>query len=278
MAQPMFRKSTLVVALVSLGLAAGVSAQSTAQQPSGGTAATSAPPASGSTGMNKDKAARPSAGKSDNAQVSSSERRFMEHAARGGMAEVEMGKLAQEKAESQQVKDFGKRMVEDHGKANDELKRLAANKGVTLPTDMDGSHKRKIDKLSKLSGDKFDREYMDEMVDDHEKDVREFRSMAKSAKDADVKSFASTTLPVLEQHLSLAKSAEDAVKQARRSGSGSTARAPGSGPTTAASGNGASRTRGMANGTSAGADSSARNQSTPSTGTPSEPKTASPSK
>jgi putative membrane protein len=228
MSQPLFRKSALAAALVSLGLAVGVSAQ-TSQQPSGGTAATPAPPAAGSTGMDRgagsatSKGATPapstgsaSAGKAAPAALSGGERRFLENAARGGMAEVELGKLAQQKGESQQVKDFGKRMVDDHGKANEELKRIAGAKGVTLPTEVDGKHKRLIDKLSKKSGHDFDREYMDEMVDDHEKDVKDFRSMAKSAKDADVKSFASSTLPTLEQHLQAAKSTEDAVKQAGR--------------------------------------------------------------
>jgi putative membrane protein len=124
---------------------------------------------------------------------------------------VQLGKLAAEKAQSPEVKQFGQRMVDDHGKANDLLKQLATAKGVNLPTELDRSTQREMDKLAKLSGADFDREYMKHMVSDHKKDVREFKSEAKKAKDADVKQFASSTLPTLEQHLSLAQAAEKAA-------------------------------------------------------------------
>jgi len=281
MSQPVFRKSALAAALVSLGLALGASAQGTSQQPSGGTTATPAPPAAGSTGM--DKGAGSAASKSTSSSANSTakgsapsslaggERRFLETVARHGMAEVEMGRLAQQNGGSQQVKDFGKRMVDDHSKANDEVKRIATAKGVTLPTDMDSSHKRKLDKMSKKTGNDFDRAYMDDMVDDHQKDVKEFRSMAKNAKDADVRSFASTTLPTLEQHLSMAKSTEDAVKQARRGGNTTTAGSSGGTMSSGASGSASSATgapssSGMASGThpaptTAGSSSNTKNTS-----------------
>jgi putative membrane protein len=83
------------------------------------------------------------------------------------MAEVQLGKLAAEKALSQEVKQFGQRMVDDHGKANDRLKQLATTKGVNLPTELDRSTQREMDKLAKLSGADFDREYMKHMVSDH---------------------------------------------------------------------------------------------------------------
>jgi len=144
--------------------------------------------------------------------VSSGDRKFMEKAARGGIAEVELGKLAAQKAAAAEVKQFGQRMVDDHGKANDQLKQLATSKGVNLPTDLDRSTKREIDKLSKLSGADFDREYMKHMVSDHKKDVSEFKSEARKAKDADVRQFAASTEPTLEQHLQLAQSTEQAAK------------------------------------------------------------------
>jgi putative membrane protein len=148
----------------------------------------------------------------NNGQVSSGDRKFMEEAAKGGMAEVKLGQLAAEKASSPEVKQFGQRMVDDHSKANDKLKQIAANKGVQLPTDVDKSAQREYDKLSKLSGAEFDREYMDHMVSDHKKDVSEFKKQASKAKDADLKQFASTTLPTLEQHLNMARSAEQVAK------------------------------------------------------------------
>jgi len=149
--------------------------------------------------------------------------------AKGGMAEVELGKLAQQRAASEQVKQFGSRMVEDHGKANDQLKRLAEAKGVTLPTGLDASETRLMHRLQNLSGAEFDRVYMKEMLSDHKKDVSEFKSKANGARDADVKSFAETTLPTLQQHLDLAQSVEAATRTAAHGSRArpSTTRGPG---------------------------------------------------
>lgn len=133
------------------------------------------------------------------------DKEFMTKAAVGGMLEVALGTQAEQKASSPDVKAFGKRMVTDHGKANEELKQLAAKKGVTLPTELDKEHKEAHEKLSKLSGAKFDREYAEAMVDDHEKDVKEFTDASKDAKDADLRAWAAKTLPVLEEHLKMAK-------------------------------------------------------------------------
>ncbi len=137
--------------------------------------------------------------------------RFVKEAAIGGMAEVELGKLAADKASSAEVKRFGQRMVDDHGKANDELKTLAGNKNIDLPTAPDAKSQSLMDRLSKLSGDAFDRAYMQEMVKDHRKDVNEFRDYAKSGKDPDIKAWAAKTLPTLEEHLKLAQDANKAV-------------------------------------------------------------------
>lgn len=144
--------------------------------------------------------------------LSHGDRKFLEKAAEGGMAEVQLGQLAQQKASSDQVKQFGKRMVDDHTKADDQLKKIAADKGVTLPTDLSSSDRREYDKLQKKSGADFDREYIKEMVSDHKKDVKEFRSDAQSAKDTEIKDFAAATLPTLQQHLELAQQAENAAK------------------------------------------------------------------
>ena len=139
------------------------------------------------------------------------DQKFVMEAAKGGMAEVELGKLAADKASSSDVKKFGQRMVDDHGKANDELKTLAQNKNITLPTAVDAQDKATIDRLSKLSGDAFDRAYMQAMLKDHRKDVSEFRAESKSGKDPDVKAWASKTLPTLEEHLKMAQDANKAV-------------------------------------------------------------------
>lgn len=140
---------------------------------------------------------------------------FIKDAAQGGMLEVELGKLAQNKAASEKVKEFGKRMEQDHSKANDELKKLAADKGVQLATALDSKHKSNVDKLAKLSGADFDKRYMSDMVSDHKADVKEFQKEADKGKDADVKQFASKTLPTLKEHLQLAESTEKEVKESK---------------------------------------------------------------
>jgi len=143
--------------------------------------------------------------------VSRTDRKFMEKAAAGGLAEVQLGQMAAQKATADDVRKFGQRMVDDHSKANDQLKQIATSKGVNLPTELDRSTQREMDKLSKLQGADFDREYMKHMVSDHKKDVSEFRSEARKAKDGDIKQFASSTLPTLEEHLTLAQSADKAA-------------------------------------------------------------------
>jgi putative membrane protein len=132
--------------------------------------------------------------------------KFMKAAAEGGLAEVALGQLAVERASSSEVKKFGQRMVDDHSKANDELKQLAAEKSVDLPQDLSAKDKATKAALEKLSGEQFDHAYMKDMVKDHKKDVSDFRRESTSAHDPDVKKFASKTLPTLEDHLKQAES------------------------------------------------------------------------
>jgi putative membrane protein len=134
-----------------------------------------------------------------------SDRTFMRKAAEGGKAEVELGKLAQEKAASPEVKQFGERMVNDHTKASDQLKQVAEKEGVTLPDKLNAKDRATKARLEKLSGEAFDRAYMRDMVKDHTEDVAEFRKEANNGKDPEVKSFASQTVPTLEDHLKEAK-------------------------------------------------------------------------
>ena len=150
--------------------------------------------------------------KESKSKLPSGEERFMKEAASGGLMEVELGKLAAEKGSHQRVKDFGKRMQADHSKANEQLKKIAAKKGVDLPKEPSGEHKSTLDKLTKLSGVEFDREYMDAMVDDHKEDIEKFQTQADKGKDPDLKKFASDTLPVLNKHLELAQSTQKQVK------------------------------------------------------------------
>jgi putative membrane protein len=144
--------------------------------------------------------------------VDHDDQEFMNKAAQGGMAEVMLGQTASSKGTSPDVKNFGNRMVSDHGKANDELKQLAQTKGVTLPADVDDESKKMADKLSKLSGKDFDKAYIDGMVEDHEKDVKEFEKASKNAKDPDLKAWAAKTLPTLQDHLKMAKETKAKLK------------------------------------------------------------------
>jgi putative membrane protein len=146
-------------------------------------------------------------GSSASTTGSNADHGFVTEAARGGMAEVELGQLASEKASNDEVKQFAQRMVQDHTKANNELKSLAQSKNINLPTDLDAKSKATKDRLSKLSGPAFDRAYMQDMVTDHRKDVSDFRKESQSGKDTEVKAWAARTLPTLEEHLKLAEDA-----------------------------------------------------------------------
>jgi putative membrane protein len=152
-----------------------------------------------------DKMSSASSGTSS-AKLAPADRQFVKKAAEGGLAEVELGKLASEKADSPDVKQFGQRMVDDHSKANDQLKQVASEKGITIPDKLSAKDAATKARLEKLSGRAFDRAYMRDMVTDHTKDVSEFRMESKNAKDPDVKNFASQTLPTLKDHLKEAKS------------------------------------------------------------------------
>lgn len=144
----------------------------------------------------------------------SSDSSFVNEAAVGGMAEVDLGKLASTKGTNPEVKKFGQMMVTDHTAANNQLKELATKKGWTLPTDIDSSHKSTADDLKSRSGADFDSAYVDEMVDDHEKDVKAFQDKANNASDPDLKAFAQKTLPVLQKHLDAIKAIQQKMNNA----------------------------------------------------------------
>ena len=152
------------------------------------------------------------------AKLSAADRQFAMKAAQGGMAEVELGKLAQSKAQSDQVKSFASRIVDDHTSANDKLKQVAGAEGLQLPTEMDKASQKMHDKLSKLSGAQFDQAYMTHMVADHQKDIKEFQKESTSGKDSALKKFAADTLPTLREHLTLAQQAKSAAMSEARSG------------------------------------------------------------
>jgi putative membrane protein len=126
---------------------------------------------------------------------------FYKNAAEGGMSEVELGQLAQQKAANPSVKDFGAMMVKDHSAANDKLKALAASKQVSLPDSPSMMQKASKTKLNMMSGESFDKSYVKGMIDDHKQDIKEFQKEASEGKDPDARAFASATLPTLQMHL-----------------------------------------------------------------------------
>jgi putative membrane protein len=128
---------------------------------------------------------------------------FMTTAELAGLAEVELGKLAQTKAQNAEVKKFAAMMVTDHTKAGDELKAFGKKKDFKPATEMDSAHKATMEKLKGLSGAEFDKAYVDAMIDDHEDAVDLFEGQAKDGKDAELKAFAAKTLPTLQSHLKM---------------------------------------------------------------------------
>lgn len=136
---------------------------------------------------------------------------FVKDAASGGMAEVKLGQLAREKGTNDAVKEFGARMVNDHSKASEDLKAAAAQSSITVPDKMSAKEEATYNRLAKMSGAAFDREYAREMVTDHVHDVAEFRREALDSRNQAVQNFASQTLPTLQQHLKEARAMEKAV-------------------------------------------------------------------
>lgn len=144
--------------------------------------------------------------------LNADDREFVTKAAQGGMEEVAMGRAVQPKATAPVVKAFAARMITDHGKADAELKSLLVSKSVTLPADLDPEHRKNVDEMASLSGPQLDKQYADDMVEDHEEDVKEFKEAQKKVKDPDLRAWIDKTLPTLEQHLNMAKDMQAKVR------------------------------------------------------------------
>jgi putative membrane protein len=133
--------------------------------------------------------------------VSMTDTNFILAAAQGGMTEVKLGELATTNAMRDDVRNFGQMMVKDHTAINDDLKALAVQKGITLPDGLDAKHQAMVDKLTALSGSKFDDAYIAAMIKAHKKDAKAFKAEAAVTQDTDIKSFLDKSLPVVEAHL-----------------------------------------------------------------------------
>ena len=137
--------------------------------------------------------------------------KFATTAAQGGALEVTLGNLAQ-KSNEQAVKQFGKRMVDDHGKAGKQLTDLAAKKDATLPPGISDEQRKEVDRLSLLTGPDFDRAYVGFMVKAHKTDLKEFKQAAQDVQDPDIKAFAANMVPTIQEHLSMAESLDENLK------------------------------------------------------------------
>lgn len=144
--------------------------------------------------------------------VTEDDSKFLVAAADGGMTEVEASKLAQTMGTSKQVKEFADQMIKDHTMAGNELKSLASTKNVTLPATVGEDHQKAITDLSNKKGADFDKAYVKMMVDDHEATVEKFKDASEKCKDADIKAFATKTLPTLQGHLDHVKALKDGMK------------------------------------------------------------------
>jgi putative membrane protein len=173
-----------VVALIGAGLTLGVSAQAAEKKTEQPSSSPTKSPAK--------------------TELSAKDQAFMKEAAKGGMMEVDMGKMAQTKGKSADVKKIGTTMVTDHTKANNELMAIAKKKGVDLSKEKPMSHS--------MGDENFDKNYLDMMVKDHEKDLSAFQGEAKNGTDADVKAFASKTSAVIKKHLDMVKAAQGKLK------------------------------------------------------------------
>lgn len=144
--------------------------------------------------------------------VAEDDAKFATKAADGGMAEVAYAKLALQKSTNPKIKEFAQQMVTDHSKANEELMAIAKTKNITLPAAPSTDMQKMMTDASAKSGAEFDKQYVSDMVKDHDEDVSLFEKAANDCKDADLKSFAAKTLPTLKEHQQHIKAIHDAMK------------------------------------------------------------------
>jgi putative membrane protein len=150
-------------------------------------------------------AAQPNTPSKKEDQMARADRKFIEDAAEGGMMEVQVGQLAQGKASDPNVKSFAETLVKDHSAANNELVQLANSKHVELPAAPSHGQRKDIEKMGKLSGKDFDKQFVAMGVKDHEKDIKKFEKASGKAKDPQLKAWIDKTLPTLRQHLAQAQ-------------------------------------------------------------------------
>lgn len=195
----MIKRKVLTAALVAIGIFVPLEFRAVAQ-----TSSPTTPQDQPSTLPNSTTAPGQSSTQSN---LSKADQQFMVKAAQGGMAEVQMAQLAAQNSSSDAIKDYAQRMIQDHTQANNQLMALAAQKGVTLPTTLDSKQQATYDKLSKLTGPNFDKAYIKAAgTNAHTQQAALFQREAQKGQDPDVKAFAAQVLPIVQDHLQMAKS------------------------------------------------------------------------
>ena len=200
-AQPAAAPGTTVPNAAPGGISPGAPAPAMRAPGNTGPASPAEPSAAG---VNPNAPSAPAAG--DSASLSAADKRFVMKAAVGGMAEVQLAQLAQQKSQSDNVKQFAQKMIDDHTPNNEQLAKIASGKGVTAPTELDAMHQKEMTKLQALNGAKFDKMYLSGQAKDHLTMLKLFQTEAKSGHDADLKSFAEATIPTIQSHEDMAKS------------------------------------------------------------------------
>jgi putative membrane protein len=214
MSQGIFRKMALAAALASMGFAGSAMAAGTAPGAQVNATTTAQQQAWSSNGASQGQAMNEHGARSQgrhhwrSGSLTRADRHFVREAAKANREEVAVGRLAVAQAHDPAVKQFAQRMVDDHTKANRELKQIAQRDGFSLPTRLDTRTQHEIGRLSQLSGPEFDQAYMKHQASDHRKVIHEFRHEADSGRNADLRHYASETLPTLQQHLALSRSTD----------------------------------------------------------------------
>ena len=144
--------------------------------------------------------------------LSEADMKFAVFAADAGIKEVELGQVAQKNASTDRVKKLAEQMVNDHSKANEELKALAVKKNITLPAKMSDKHQKDFEKLINLKGTEFDEAYIEEMIKDHEMVIKAYEKQSEKGNDPELKAWATSKLPTLKHHLEMFEQSSSATK------------------------------------------------------------------
>ncbi len=196
------KKTSIILCVSVSAFCLGVASSGFAQMPPPGQTAPQPAPTMPPAPGGHDHARAP---KGQDKDKSKGDRHFVMEATHGGMKEVAAGRAALERSTSEDVKQFAQRIVDDHTKANDELKALASSKNITIPDESKGLHHPTPPNWESLKGVAFDRVFMADQVRAHEKTIALFERQAKSGADAELKSWAEKTLPALREHLKMAR-------------------------------------------------------------------------